>query len=153
MSERTELRDTIRRLLASQRLAVLATQGDGQPYTSLVTLAATDNLAHVIFPTLRRSTKYSHLNADARVALLLDNRCDQAPGSPDAMALTAIGVAREVPSEDMARLTQLYLSRHPHLRDFLQDPDCALVEVQVRQYRLVRQLQHVSELNIVGEDV
>jgi general stress protein 26 len=153
MSERRELRETIRHLLASQRLAVLATQCDGQPYTSLVTLAATEDLARLIFPTLRSSTKYTHLSADSRVALLLDNRCDQAPGSPDAVALTAIGIAREASPQDMARLTQLYLSRHPHLRGFLQDPDCALVQVQVRQYRLVRQLQDVSELDMAAEGI
>jgi len=153
MSETTELRETIRHLLASERLAVLATQGDGQPYTSLVTLAAAEDLDRVIFPTLRRSTKYTHLNADARVALLLDNRCGQAPGSPDAMALTIIGTAREVPPQDMAHLAQLYLSRNPHLGEFLQDPDCALVEVHVRQYRLVRQFQDVSELDMAAEDV
>jgi len=153
MSERTELQETIQRLLASERLAVLATQGSGQPYTSLVTLAATDDLRRVLFPTLRRSTKYTHLNTDSRIALLLDNRCGQAPGSPNAMALTVIGIAREVPPQDIARLTQLYLRRNPHLSEFLQDPDCALVEVQVRQYRLVRQLQDVSELDMADEDV
>lgn len=151
MSNTTELRDTIQRLLAAERLAVLATQCDGQPYTSLVTLAATDDLRVVLFPTLRRSTKYTHLTSDARVAILVDNRCDQAAGSPDALALTVIGVAREVPPQDAARLTQLYLRRHPHLRDFLQDPDCALVEVQVQQYRLVRQFQDVSELDMGNE--
>jgi hypothetical protein len=94
-----------------------------------------------------------HMTTDARVAILLDNRCDQAPGSPDAMALTIIGMAREVPPRHAGRLTQLYLNRHPHLSDFLQDPDCALVEVQVQKYRLVRQFQDVSELDIADEDV
>ena len=39
------------------------------------------------------------------------------------------------------------------LNEFLQDPNCALVEVQVRQYRLVRQFQDVSELDMAGEAV
>lgn len=152
MSERTGLRETIRHLLASQRLGVLATQFDGQPYTSLLTLAATDDLRRVLFPTLRRSAKYTHLTTDARVAMLVDNRCDHAPGSSKAMALTIIGVAREVSAQETSNLERFYLSRHPHLSDFLQDPDCALVEVQVRQYRLVRQLQDVYELDMANND-
>ncbi len=151
MPDTTELRRTIRHLLSSERLAVLATQCDGQPYTSLVTVAATDDLRRVLFPTLRSSTKYTHLTADARVAILLDNRCAEAPGSDDAVALTVIGSAAQVSSQDAERLTQLYLNRHPHLADFLRNPDCALVEVQVQQFRLVRKLQDVSELDVTAE--
>jgi len=152
MSDTTELRNTIQHLLSSERLAVLATQCDGQPYTSLVTLAATADLRRVLFPTLRRSTKYTHLANDARVAILLDNRCHQPPGSPNAMALTVIGIARDVPPQALGQCTELYLDRHPHLSGFLQDPDCALVEVQVQQYRLVRQFQDVSELEMGSTD-
>jgi general stress protein 26 len=151
MTDTEELRSSIQDLLSAERLAVLATEGDGQPYTSLVTMAATEDLRRVLFPTLRRSTKFAHLTHNPRVSVLLDNRCHRAPGSPQAMALTIIGIASEVASEDAVRLRRLYLNRHPHLSRFLDDPECALVQVEVQRYRLVRQLQDISELHIDSE--
>ena len=148
MIDSPELENTIRRLLASQPLAVLATQDKGQPYTSLVTVASSEDLKYLLFPTLRATHKYTHIAVDGRVALLVDNRSTQEADSPDAMALTVIGTAAEVEEDEREGLLQHYLARHPHLEEFVSDPNCALVKVQVDCYRLVRKFQDVAELNI-----
>jgi len=135
----------IRELLTTQRLAVLATQDHGQPYTHLITVAADPKRHLVLFPTLRATRKYRNLAADPRVALLWDTRADALQAAEE-MALTALGTAAELAGPDREALLGFYLTRHPHLDDFVQRPDCALVRVHVHRYQLVTRFQDVVEL-------
>jgi len=61
MKDIHQLRVTIKQILDSQRLAVLATQGDGSPYGSLVAFAATENMKNLLFATTRTTRKYANL--------------------------------------------------------------------------------------------
>jgi len=97
-----ELEETIRELLQSQLLGVLATQQAGHPYTSLVALAASDDLKHILFATSRRTREYSNLAADSRVALLMDNRSGSQADPFEGQSVTAIGVATQAPPEHRA---------------------------------------------------
>jgi nitroimidazol reductase NimA-like FMN-containing flavoprotein (pyridoxamine 5'-phosphate oxidase superfamily) len=142
-----DARTAIRDLLTTQRLAVLATQNHGQPYTHLVTVAADPEQHHVLFPTLRATRKYHNLVTDPRVALLWDTRAGARQGAEE-MALAALGTAAEVTGADREPLLQFYLARHPHLADFVHRPDCALVQVRVQRYQLVTRFQDVVELDL-----
>ena len=73
-------------LLNSQPLALLATQNQGQPYASLVAFAASDDLKALFFATTRSTRKYANLSSDSRVAMLVDNRSNQASDFRWAMA-------------------------------------------------------------------
>jgi hypothetical protein len=53
MEEIAEVWTIVRELLESQRLAVLSTQGQVQPYSNLVAFAATPDLKYLIFATAR----------------------------------------------------------------------------------------------------
>ena len=61
-----------------RRLAVLATQHEGKPYASLVAFAATDDLKTIIFATTRSTRKFVYLSSNPAVALLIDNRTNEA---------------------------------------------------------------------------
>jgi heme iron utilization protein len=75
MGENAEsIEETLRALFRTQRLAVLSTQGSGQPYASLVAFVASDDLQYLYFATARTTRKYHHLDVDPRVAMLMDNR-------------------------------------------------------------------------------
>ncbi len=141
-----DLHERIRHLLTAQRLAVLATHDGEQPYTSLVTLAASPDLRAVLFPTLRASRKFANMEACPSVALLLDNRSNLESDLSEGIALTVLGTAREVTGDERQALAKLYLARHPKLRSFLDDPDCALVRVRVARYELVSNFQEKAEL-------
>jgi nitroimidazol reductase NimA-like FMN-containing flavoprotein (pyridoxamine 5'-phosphate oxidase superfamily) len=52
-----KLRELLAELFDSQRSAVLATQGGGQPYCSLMAFAATGDLRDLLFATLRATRK------------------------------------------------------------------------------------------------
>jgi nitroimidazol reductase NimA-like FMN-containing flavoprotein (pyridoxamine 5'-phosphate oxidase superfamily) len=141
-----EVRDRIRKLFDSQRLAVLATHRGGQPYTSLVAFAASEDLGRLLFATTRATRKFANLSADARVSLLVDNRTNRTADFRRAMAVTGVGRAREVEGIDRAASLELYLRKHPHLEDFVAAPTCALLQVAVEAYYAVTRFQHVVEL-------
>lgn len=139
----------LRDLLASQRLAVLATHDDdGQPYASLMAFAATDDLKQLLIPTARSTRKYANLVADPRVALLIDSRSNQSADIQRAVAVTVLGEAEEVEEAERDRLVNLYLSKHPHLEEFVRSPSCALIRVRVARYYLVSKFQEVMEFRV-----
>jgi nitroimidazol reductase NimA-like FMN-containing flavoprotein (pyridoxamine 5'-phosphate oxidase superfamily) len=140
-------RERLKALLESQRLAVLATHREGQPYGSLVSFVATEDMKQVLFATTRSTRKYENLTADARVALLIDNRSNQDSDIHEATAVTATGRAEEIEGSDKKRFLRLYLERHPYLRDFVNSPTCALLRVRVETYYLVNRFQEVTELH------
>ena len=141
-----DVKSTIRDLLSTQRLAVLATHDQVQPYTSLVTFAATEDLGCLLFPTQRATRKFANMTAEPCIALLVDDRTNQASDLAEACALTALGTASEATGLERSALVELYLARNPQLRDFVLAPDCALIRVQVKSYLLVTRFQNVVEL-------
>jgi len=148
VSDAAEVRHRVAELLAGQPLAVLATHAQGQPYTSLVAFAATEDLRHLLFATTRATRKFANLTADERVALLVDNRSNQESDFHDAMAATVMGRAAEVPDGERQALLAIYLGRHPYLRDFVASPTCAFLKVTVEKYVVVNRFQQVMELHV-----
>ena len=134
MEKFEELSDLIKRVLASQRFAVLATQSEGQPYSSLIAFAEADNLRSLIFVTSRDTRKYSNTQANRKVAVLVDSRTNQVSDLQNAVAITAIGTIEEVAESNRDYLSGIYLSKHPQLSDFLHKPSNALVKVVVTEY-------------------
>ena len=142
------VRRDINEMLNSQRLGVLATYGSEYPYTSIVGFVATDDLSCILFATFRDTRKYRNIMADPHVSILMDNRSNKVEDFSNAQALTILGTAREVCNNQKNELMDLYLQRNPYLRDFVSDPNCALIQVKVDKYILVSRFQEVMELDI-----
>jgi heme iron utilization protein len=136
----------LQELFAAQRSAVLATTENGQPYLSLMAFAATSDLQYLLVATYRATRKYRNIEADPRVALLVDNRTNQPTDTEQAMAVTALGAAKEVGAAKKDRFLQIYLAKHPHLEKFVTSPECALIEVEVERYFVVSNFQEIREL-------
>jgi nitroimidazol reductase NimA-like FMN-containing flavoprotein (pyridoxamine 5'-phosphate oxidase superfamily) len=150
MGENAEsIEETLRALFGTQRLAVLSTQGSGQPYASLVAFVASDDLKYLYFATARTTRKYHHLDVDPRVAMLMDSRSNLESDIHTAIAVTATGRAVEVIDTERDLGVRLYLSKHPYLQDFVRAQSCALIRVEVDTYYLVSRFQHVMELHIL----
>jgi nitroimidazol reductase NimA-like FMN-containing flavoprotein (pyridoxamine 5'-phosphate oxidase superfamily) len=146
MEEIAEAGDITRELLESQRLAVLSTQGQVQPYSSLVAFAATPDLKYLIFATSRTTRKYANLLSQAQVSILIDNRTNEAADFTEAAAVTALGRALEVQGDERRQLLSIYLARHPYLEDFVTSPNCALFAVKVELFIVVTRFQDVREI-------
>jgi nitroimidazol reductase NimA-like FMN-containing flavoprotein (pyridoxamine 5'-phosphate oxidase superfamily) len=148
LSEESELENLIRELFESQKLAVLATQNEGQPYANLVAFVASYDLKSLYFATARATRKYANIEADARVTVLIDNRSNQDSDFSQAAAVTATGTAQEVMASKQDEVLTIYLAKHPMLKDFVQSPSCALLQIRVETYYLVRRFQNVMELHV-----
>jgi hypothetical protein len=69
-----DVQDTILRVLQRNRLAVLATQRDGQPHASLMAFTPLAGLRFLAFATYRETLKYESIWQDPRVAILVEDR-------------------------------------------------------------------------------
>jgi nitroimidazol reductase NimA-like FMN-containing flavoprotein (pyridoxamine 5'-phosphate oxidase superfamily) len=135
-------------LLKSQKLSVLATHRRGQPHVSLVAFAATADNRELIFATTRTSRKFANLQADSRAALLIDSRTHQESDFHLGQALSATGTVVELSGPEKHSRLQLFLTKHPHLREFVQSPSCALMSMHVQVYNLVSKFQKVIEYRL-----
>jgi len=143
-----KIKRDLKKLLQYQPLAVLATQNRGQPYASLIAFASSDDLKSLYFATTRSTRKYANLSSDSRVAVLVDNRSNKASDFRWAMAATATGKAKEVNARKRKKALELYLDKHPHLREFVHSPTCALCEIRVQTFFVVNRFQHVVEVHV-----
>jgi heme iron utilization protein len=144
----TKIKRDLKKLLQSQPLAVLATQNRGQPYASLIAFASSNDLKSLYFATTRSTRKYANLSSDSMVAVLVDNRSNKASDFRWAMAATATGKAKEVNARKRKKALELYLAKHPHLREFVHSPTCALCEIRVQTFFVVTRFQHVVEVHV-----
>ena len=142
------IREELRNLLSSQTLGVLGTRQDGQPYTSLVAFASSDDIKYLFFATTRATRKFANLSSDSRVAMLIDNRSNHPSDLRFAMAVTATGRAEEIQKHASADFLAIYLSKHPHLKDFVSSPSSALISIRVEIYYLVTRFQNVVEIHL-----
>lgn len=150
MTDREQLQERLSQLFVSQKLAVLATQEGGQPYASLIAFAASEDLKELYFATPRATRKFAYLQANPKVALLIDNRSNQDEDIHQAIAATVLGAAAEVAYEERERVVRHYLARHPHLEEFARSPSTALVRVTVQSYYVVSRFQEVLELHVAA---
>jgi nitroimidazol reductase NimA-like FMN-containing flavoprotein (pyridoxamine 5'-phosphate oxidase superfamily) len=145
MHNEIEIRALLRELFRTQRYAVLATDDQGQPFTSLMAFADAADLTQLVLLTERATRKFANLQGNARVALLMDDRGNKGSDTQDAVAVTVTGLAQEVTGEAAAPLLALFLARHPQLREFSASASCAVVRVGVDSYRVVSSFQRVIE--------
>jgi len=136
----------LQELFAAQRSVVLATTENGQPYLSLMTFANTSDLQYLMVATYRATRKYRNIEADPRVALLVDNRSNQPSDIEQSMAVTVLGRAQEVGATEKTQFLRIYLAKHPHMEKFVSSPECALIKVKVERYFVVSNFQEIKEV-------
>jgi nitroimidazol reductase NimA-like FMN-containing flavoprotein (pyridoxamine 5'-phosphate oxidase superfamily) len=125
---------------------VLATQGDAQPYGSVIALAVSADLTQAAFCTSRATRKYSLLERCDRVALVIDDRSKHGDDIRCVSAVTATGRAAELaPGADHDHWQAELLARHPYLEEFLASPSCAVFLVEIVRYLHVVRFQEVSQ--------
>jgi nitroimidazol reductase NimA-like FMN-containing flavoprotein (pyridoxamine 5'-phosphate oxidase superfamily) len=141
-------RRRIAELLHGQWLAVLSTHFEGAPYASLVGFAAETDLSRIYFATPETTRKFRNIQADSRVALLVDSRAHRDADFHEAAAVTVVGTAEEIDKSADREAVSLYLARHPYLADFIHAPTTRLLGIRVERYLLVEHFQQVMELRM-----
>ncbi len=127
------------------RVAVLATVGEGKPYTSIIAFALTLDRRTLLFTTSSATRKYKNIISQPAVSILLDNRSQSADDINRAQALTLLGTAKKVRAgAKKSEYRALFVSRHPELADFIDDPKTALIAVTIQQAVHVARFKDVS---------
>ena len=148
METKDRFRERLVELFNSQKLAALSTHKDGQPYARLVDFYAADDARHLFFVTPKTTRKFANLNADSRVAVMINNSTNTDSDFHEAISVTAVGKANERTGTDKEIVLSRYLAKHPYLEDFAKSPTCALVQIKVKSYFLVKNFQNVMELHL-----
>lgn len=147
-TDNIEMMHTIQQLFSSAKLAVLATRMDEEPYTNLVAFVSSENLRELFFATTRTTRKFGNLSLHPGVSLLIDSRTHEIADFREAIAVTAVGKAHEVEPSMYTETRDLYLRKHPYLKEFVTSPTCAFVRVNVETYYVVRRFQNVTEVHL-----
>jgi len=114
--------------------AVLATDNNGHPYTSLVAYAITPDLKKVLFATPKGTRKYENILNSEHVALLIDNRRKSNKNLMGTEAVTITGIARPVRRGKVwEEYVQIFLKKHPDFEDFMVSASTAIIAVDVVQ--------------------
>jgi nitroimidazol reductase NimA-like FMN-containing flavoprotein (pyridoxamine 5'-phosphate oxidase superfamily) len=148
MEPTQEIQNRLKDLCTSQKLAVVSTQSDGQPYASLVAFVAGDDLRHIYFVTARTTRKFANLTREPRVAVLINSSTNEESDFHEAVSITVTGTAEEISGLEREKILTRYLSKHPYLEDFARSPSCALIQVATQSFYMVQNFQNVMELHI-----
>jgi general stress protein 26 len=148
MISNDQFRKRLAELFGAQNLATLATHNDGQPYASLVAFHASEDLKHIWFVTPTTTRKFANLTADNRAAVMVNSSTNQASDFHLAISVTAIGKAEVIAGSEKKMILDLYLAKHPYLEEFVRSPSCALVQVAINSYYMVKNFQNVMELHL-----
>ena len=148
MTHYKEIEKQIQKLFVDQKLAVLSTQHMGHPYASLIAFVGKNDLKKIFFVTPRTTRKFVNLSTDSRVAILINSSLNVDADFHEAISVTALGNAKEINGAEKDDILNLYLAKHPYLEAFATSPTCALVEVTVTTYVMVKNFQHVMELHV-----
>lgn len=129
-----------------ERHAVLATDSGGQPYTSLVSFALSDDAKGLIFATPRKTSKYKNILNNRNVSLMVDTRSNTSKGYMQSEAVTILGTAfalRKGKKRD--ELCRLFTKKHPKLAGFVNAHSTALIFIEIKKAIHTGRFQTVTE--------
>jgi len=141
-----EFIDRVGELLDSQRVGVLATHYQNTPHQSLIAFICSEDLRDIFFVTPDYTRKVEAMRVDPRVALLVDDRQNMESDFDSCIAVTAKGLAEQLPRSPCPPAFSRYLRKHPYLEEFVASPTCCYYRIHVRSYTLVSHFQKVEEL-------
>jgi nitroimidazol reductase NimA-like FMN-containing flavoprotein (pyridoxamine 5'-phosphate oxidase superfamily) len=136
----------------SQPHAVLATESNGQPYTSLVAYALSPDARGIVFTTPKSTRKHRNILKNKKVSLLIDTRTNTERDYLNAESVTILGKAYPVrKGKKWIALSRILLKKHPRLADIMDSPETTLVLIRITTCIHVSQFQSVTVWNVKSE--
>lgn len=137
---------TMKELLQTHDMCVLATESGGKPHCSLMAYVCDEECRRVYMVTYRDSIKFKNLHENPAVSLLVDTRETHGGARrTETKALTVEGVYEplEDESEKEAARTHL-LEVHPQLKVFLEDSGSEIFAVRIVSFLLLDGLTNAT---------
>ena len=147
MNKENTKKENIEYVLKTSRFAVLATEGDGQPHTSLIAITPFGSFRQLIFATYRNTLKYRNLVHNSKVAVLIEGGYAKSKDLKKSIVLTIIGYSEEISIEENGVAFNTHLKRHPEMESFMLSPDCALIMVIARSFQVVNGINDIKWLS------
>jgi hypothetical protein len=98
----------------------------------------------LIFATYRNTQKFRNLLQNGRVAILIESHNMPGQGAQESYVLTAYGQVEEIGATERQMVYEAHLQQHPQLLAFMQSADCAVVQIKVNSYQIVRGIDDVE---------
>jgi heme iron utilization protein len=143
MKNKSLIKRYIEEVIKVSRLAVLATEFNGQPHTSLIAITPFGNFRQLIFATYRNTLKYRNLSHNNNVALLIENKDAETKGLYGSTVLTIIGHTEEINITENGAAYEAHLKRHPEMESFMNSSDCAFILVIAKSFQVVNRIDDI----------
>lgn len=143
------VQDRLHILNKEERYAVLATDAGGQPYTSLIAYALTEDMKGVVFATPKNTSKHKNILKNPRVSVLIDSRFQSAGDYLNTESVTVLGTALALRrGRKWSASAAVLKKKHPQLRDFIASSTTAIIHIEVTHYIHVDSFQRISEWQV-----
>ena len=135
--------DRMKSLAREKNSCVLATITGRKPHCSLMAYVTNMDCTEIYMATHRQTRKFQNLSENPAVSLLIDTR-DASP-RPEVRAMTVAGVFERIkdPVKE-EKVRRKLLSAHPHLQDFMGQPEAEVIRIKVRSFLLLDGLTQAS---------
>jgi nitroimidazol reductase NimA-like FMN-containing flavoprotein (pyridoxamine 5'-phosphate oxidase superfamily) len=120
-------------------LCVLATVSEGRPHCSLMSYISDEDGHEIFLISHKKTKKYANLMENPTVSLLIDTR-EEEKGQRriHIKALTVSGEFQTInDSVKKSLIREKFLKKHPHLIDFLNDPDAEIFSIKTKSFQLL----------------
>ena len=120
-------------------LCVLATVSEGKPHCSLMSYITDDKCSEIYMISHKQTKKYGNLTANPIVSLLIDTREEERGQRRIYIkALTISGEFQTINDPEKKDLIRcMFLKRHFHLTDFLNDSGAEIFSIKIRSFQLL----------------
>jgi nitroimidazol reductase NimA-like FMN-containing flavoprotein (pyridoxamine 5'-phosphate oxidase superfamily) len=152
MHKKSTIKENIEGALQSCRFAVLATEGNGQPHTSLIAITPYGSFGQLVFATYRNTLKYRNLAHNSKVAVLIESENVNMKGLTENVVLTIIGHTKEISISENEAAYRAHLKRHPEMESFMLSSDCALFIIIAQSYQVVNGIEDIRWINADDHD-
>lgn len=148
ITKKDKIANLIKELLVKESFGVLATAGNNECYTSLISFASSENLTTIAFATPIETTKFEMINKNKNVSILIDNRSTNENNINDIAAITVLGQARILTKkEEIEKWSKILINKHIYLDDFINAETSAMILIEITKYYYVTSFQEVMEWN------
>lgn len=140
--------EKMKRLVRGKDICVLSTVSqDTTPHCSLMAYIADEECSEIYMATHKATMKYKNLLHNPFVSLLIDSR--EVTPRQQAQALTVSGVFQPIDDENKReRIEAQLLRQHPQLKDFIKNPDTAVICIKVQSFLLLDGLTDSHFVNL-----
>lgn len=140
--------EKMKTLVKEKDICVLSTVSeDARPHCSLMAYVADEKCREIYMATHSTTKKYKNLLNNSSASLLIDSR--EITPRLQAQALTVSGVFQTIDdAHKRDRVEALLLRQHPHLKDFVNNPDAIIIYIKVQSFQLLNGLADSHFVNL-----